>query len=181
MLQGWNATEYIYSSYVILDCCSSHISSTFQNPTWHSLTLLKTSGSLEFFKTMEFNQLVEYIRDHWLCCHFVQSFWMYFEYILFSLILLCLPGILLFLLPVAVFYLFLYFTHPLCGFVRPFECFMSVWACFVSFCHYFLRFGSGLWVTEVVLLPVGITVSPCGHFVHLCAILVSFELFIVKL
>lgn len=49
-----------------------------------------------------------------------------FEYILFSLILLCLPGILLFLLPVAVFYLFLYFTHPLCGFVRPFECFMSV-------------------------------------------------------
>lgn len=56
----------------------------------------------------------------------------------------------------------------------------------MSLCHYFLLFDSGLGVTEVVLLPDGITVSPCGHFVHLCAIFVKmlgvrFELFIVKL
>lgn len=137
MLQGWNATEYIYSSYIILDCCSSHISSTFQNPTWHSLTLLNTSGYLEFFKTMEFNQLVKHIRDHWLCCHFVQSFWMYFEYILFSLILLCLPGILLFVLP-CIFFVFHSSFVWLCA---------SLWVlyvCWSLFCE-FLSLFFAIW------------------------------------
>lgn len=143
MLQGWNATEYIYSSYIILDCCSSHISSTFQNPTWHSLTLLNTSGYLEFFKTMEFNQLVKHIRDHWLCCHFVQSFWMYFEYILFSLILLCLPGILLFVLPCIFFCISLILCVALCVPLSAL-CLLELvlWVFVIIFCHLAVAYGS---------------------------------------